>query len=259
MSLSFLPLWLSGILVVAIPTAIAMLSPGMIRRRVGLDRLRVNNEVAGFKFATVGVLYAVLLAFVVIVVWEKFSDAEQKVDQEAGAIATLYRISAGLDAKVQATLREKLDSYAKTAVESDWPAMAEGRSSPAGKKALDDVYAVILKIGISDARDTALLTEALRQIDLVTQARRDRLIMATGIVPGILWIVLCGRAVLTIGFTLFFGTENIRVQMLMTGILSILVFSGLWVIVAIDHPFAGTVKVGPEALVSVMEDFGHRE
>ena len=62
-----------------------------------LARLRINNEVAGFKFATVGVLYAVLLAFAVIVVWEKFSDAENNVAQEAGAAATIYRLSWGIE------------------------------------------------------------------------------------------------------------------------------------------------------------------
>jgi hypothetical protein len=33
----------------------------------------------GVKFATVGVLYAVLLAFAVVVVWEKFNQAESEV------------------------------------------------------------------------------------------------------------------------------------------------------------------------------------
>jgi hypothetical protein len=56
---------------------------------VSLERLSSNNEVAGFKFATVGVLYAVLLAFAVIVVWEKFSAAEDHVALEAAAAATL--------------------------------------------------------------------------------------------------------------------------------------------------------------------------
>jgi hypothetical protein len=30
----------------------------------------IDNEVAGFKFSVIGVLYAVLLAFLVIAVWE---------------------------------------------------------------------------------------------------------------------------------------------------------------------------------------------
>lgn len=68
-------------------------------------------------------------------------------------------------------------------------------------------------------------------------------------------MVLFGGAALTIGFTFFFGTENLRAQALMTGVLSILIFAGMLTIIAIDHPFAGTVKVGPEALVSVVRDF----
>ena len=44
-----------------------------------------QHAVAGFKFATVGVLYAVLLAFAMIVVWGKFNVAENAVAKEAGA------------------------------------------------------------------------------------------------------------------------------------------------------------------------------
>jgi hypothetical protein len=49
--------------------------------------------------------------------------------------------------------------------------------------------------------------------------------------------------------------ENLRAQSLMTGALSILIFAGLLTVVAIDYPFAGTVKVGPEALAAVVNDF----
>ncbi len=76
MFLTTLPLWLSGILVIGPPTLIAMAGPVIIRRYVKLSRLRTNNEIAGFKFATVGVIYAVLLAFAIIIVWEKFNDAD---------------------------------------------------------------------------------------------------------------------------------------------------------------------------------------
>jgi hypothetical protein len=83
------PLWLSGAIIVGGGTLLAMLGPLLVRRYVGLERLTINNEIAGFKFATVGVLYAVLLAFVIIVVWEKFADAEVNVVREAGAAENL--------------------------------------------------------------------------------------------------------------------------------------------------------------------------
>jgi hypothetical protein len=61
---------------------------------------------------------------------------------------------------------------------------------------------------------------------------------------------------MTIGFTFFFGTENLWAQITMTGILSVIVFMGLLVIVSFDHPFTGPVHVGPEPLQIVLGDFG---
>ena len=89
------PLWAAVLPVVALTLA-AMCAPILVRRFVALERLRTNNEVAGFKFAVVGVLYAVLLAFAVIVVWEKFNDADSEVAVEAGAAVTIYRLAEGM-------------------------------------------------------------------------------------------------------------------------------------------------------------------
>ncbi|MEA1833924.1 DUF4239 domain-containing protein [Methylobacterium durans] len=256
MSLSHLPLWLCGLLIVGLPTLLAMFAPILIRRQIGFAALRTNNEVAGFKFATVGVLYAVLLAFAVVVVWERFSEAERKVAQEAAALAVLYRLSDGLEAGSRATLRTNLTRYIRSTIEDDWPAMERDRTSPEARHALDGIYAAALATRPGDPRSEVILAEILNQLDHVTEARRDRLIMASGSVPTVLWLVLASGALLTIGFTFFFATENLRVQTIMTGMLSILIFSGLLVIVAIDHPFAGSVRVEPEALDRVLESFG---
>jgi len=70
----------------------------------------------------------------------------------------------------------------------------------------------------------------------------------------VIWLVLFGGAVLTIGFTFFFGTENLRAQSLMTGILTMLIMSGLLIIVSIDRPFTGAVRVEPDGLLVVIED-----
>ncbi len=256
MLLTTAPLWLSGVLLVGIVTLVAMIGPVLIRRRVRLDILRTNNEVAGFKFATVGVLYAVLLAFAVIIVWEKFSDAENDVAQEAGAAATIYRLATGVDGAPGVAIRAGLTGYLHSVIDADWPAMQHGEASAAATRALDGVYAAVLTYNPGDRRGAALMSEILHQLDLVTQSRRARLVMASGIVPGIVWLVLFGGAAVTIAFTFFFGTENLRAQSLMTAMLSVLILSGLLIIIAIDHPFAGTVKVQPEALAAVLEDFG---
>ena len=58
---------------------LAMLAAFLVRSHVSFDTLQANNEVAGFKFATVGMLYGVLLAFAVLVVWGELNEAQGNV------------------------------------------------------------------------------------------------------------------------------------------------------------------------------------
>ncbi len=253
--LTLQPLWLGALILIVPTTLIAVAGPFVVRRFVKLDRLRTNNEVAGFKFATVGVLYAVLLAFAVVVVWEKFNQADSEVAKEAGAAATVYLLAGGIDDGHGAAIRKATTDYLTAAITKDWPAMERESDSPAVTDALSGIYWATLKYHTFDASEGIVLAEILRQIDAISDARRERLVMADGIVPDIIWMVLFGGAALTIGFTFFFGAENLRAQALMTGVLSILIFAGLLTIIAIDHPFAGTVKVGPDALSEVLVDY----
>ena len=50
-----------------------------------------NNEVAGFFIAVLGVIYAVLMAFIVIVQWQEFDSAQNGVDHEGNARGVTIR------------------------------------------------------------------------------------------------------------------------------------------------------------------------
>jgi Na+/proline symporter len=232
-----------------------MLGPALVRRFVALDRLTINNEIAGFKFATVGVLYAVLLAFVIIVVWERFTEAELDVVHEAGAAENIYRLSQGLGDRNGADLRNAVAAYLKSAIADDWLAMDSGvpGASNATKQALDAVYAMLSVV--NDQGRSSIVSEIFRQLDRMTESRRARLVAAEGSVPNVIWLVLLGGAVVTIAFTFFFGMESLRAQTVMTALLALLIFSELLIVVAIDRPFAGSVKVHPTALAQALGDF----
>jgi len=128
-------------------------------------------------------------------------------------------------------------------------------SSPVDRAALSAIYAAVLNFHQFSTNEAVVVADILRNVDHISEKRRERLVAATGFVPGIVWGILFTGAFVTVAFTFFFGTANLRAQTIMTSALSILIFGGLLTIVAIDHPFAGTVKVGPDALVSVINDF----
>jgi hypothetical protein len=249
-----LPLWLGAFFTVLLPTMVAMTGPALIRKRYPLSVLVKNNEIAGFKFAAVGAIYGVILAFAIVTVWEKFSEAELFVLQEAGSSATLHRLAAGENADAIAS-RAALEAYLRAVVEEEWPRMAEGKESREAAKALDGLFAAAMHLG--DDKPAAVGVEIMKELGDITQARRGRLHLARGVVPPALWTMLLFGALLTIGFTYFFGQENLRSQVTMTGALASIVFLGLFVIVLYDHPFSGEVSVEPHPLAAVRENFHH--
>ena len=204
-------IWLSGIIIIGGGTLLSMLGPLLVRHYVALDRLTINNEIAGFKFATVGVLYAVLLAFVIIGVWEKLSDAAVKVVNEAAAAENICRLSQGLGDVNGGDLRKTVASYLEAAIEDDWPAMSRCEPGAQGaKQALDAIYR--MPSVVNDERNRAIVGDIFRQLDRLTESRRSRLIAAEGGVPDVIWLVLLGGAVVTIAFTFFFGMESLQAQ-----------------------------------------------
>jgi len=244
------------ILFLFIFTGLAMMGPFLVRLRIRLQHLRGNNEVAGFKFAVIGVLYAVLLAFVVIIAWERFHDAENALAREAGATATINRLAGGLDETSAATLRADLSAYLDSVLRDDWPAMVRGHSSAVTARVLSELYDQVIRYRPADLHDSNVQAELLSELDQVTRARRERLVMAEGTVPKVIWFVLFLGAALTISFTFFFGTENLVAQSCMTGILAAIILSAVVVVIALDRPYTGAIVVSREPIRTVIEDMG---
>jgi hypothetical protein len=130
--------------------------------------------------------------------------------------------------------------------------MAHGHSSPRTSQSLTDLYETVVHQRPGDMHDADLQADLFRQLDELTAARRDRLVMAGGTVPGIIWFVVFLGALLTIMFTYLFGSQYVAMQSLMTGVLAAVIFSAIIVVIAIDEPFTGAIVVGQESLRAVL-------
>jgi fumarate reductase subunit D len=71
------------ILTVFVPVLVAVVGLVLVQRLVPPDRREEHNNVAGFIYAVLGVAYAVLLAFVLIAVWQDYNTAQTNLESEA--------------------------------------------------------------------------------------------------------------------------------------------------------------------------------
>jgi hypothetical protein len=79
-----------GIVVVCGACLVAVGGLTLVQRLVPATIRKEHNDVAGFIYAALGVIYAVLLALVVIAVWEEYQAASATAEQEANALAEIF-------------------------------------------------------------------------------------------------------------------------------------------------------------------------
>src|SRR5262245_36461931 len=121
-----IPDWLLFILIVGGSVGLAWVGTVLLRRRTTKPLDERQNEVAGFIFATVGVVYAVLLAFTLIIDWEQYLSAESAVPQEAAALITVAPDTSSFPEPARGQVHDLLRAYAQSVINEEWRTMDEG-------------------------------------------------------------------------------------------------------------------------------------
>jgi len=235
----------------------------VVQYLVPVDSRQQHNDVAGFIYAALGVIYAVLLALVVIAVWEEYQAASETVEQEANALAEIFWLAHRLPEPEGSHIQELAKSYAEEVVHEEWPLMEQGEApllveeegTPAGWTIIDDIRANVQEFQPSTPADEQLYAEGLDQIQRLADSRRMRLVAAEEGVPGVLWAVLVFGGVATVSFTYLFGLENTWAHRLMVITLAAVIGLVLFTIGAIEHPFSGGARIGTGAFDLVLERF----
>ena len=166
------PPWMVALILVAAAEVYSIGLMILFRTRMGPDRLALNNEVAGFKFAVVGVFYAVLLAFVVVAVWEDYRDTEGAVRNEAKALVDLHQASYALPQDVGDTVRKHLVSYTEQVRDREWLAMGKGLSSNSAASELHNLGETIL---LAKADNVAVHHHVIDLLTTINDNRNERL------------------------------------------------------------------------------------
>jgi hypothetical protein len=254
---------LYGVLVVGGGCLVALIGLELVQRLVPAVSRQRHNDVAGFIYAALGVIYAVLLALVVITAWEQYQAASETVEQEANATAEIFWLGYQLPEPEGTHLQELARAYAEEVVNKEWPLMEEGRQppleqeagTPAGWNLIDDIRVTLHGFEPHTKAEEQLYAEGQDQVGRLADARRTRLVASEEGVPGILWAVLIFGAIATVGFTYLFGLESTWAHRLMVLTLAAVIGLVLFTVGALEHPFSGGARIGTGFFELVLERF----
>ncbi|MGH3869652.1 MAG: hypothetical protein ACRDQ4_26830 [Pseudonocardiaceae bacterium] len=150
----------------------------------------------------IGLLFSVLLAFVIGSVLEDFNQARSDTQQEANALGAIYGFAHGIPEPTQSMWKRDSRNYTTLVIDQDWPLMNHQQSSEAAWTALNTLRDDIFAFKAANAREQYLQDKAIEKVQNGYDARRTRVELVNAGVPDFVGYSLLGGAILVTLFPL---------------------------------------------------------
>src|SRR5216684_2834691 len=175
------PTWLWGTVLIALSVAISCGGLLVFHRLVHVSVRKAHNDLAGFTIAVIGVLYAVLLAFIAIAKWESFSKASDIVEAESDYAGGIYLDTQGLPQAKGKEIRDAVARYVSVVIDDEWPIQRAGKVPDQGWKPLRELDSAIATIQPQNLGEAVIEAELLKSWNELTRRAAAASLLSKGI------------------------------------------------------------------------------
>ena len=244
----------AAILVVLLSSIAAGLVTMLVQRSVTLDLRRHHHDVGSVVFLQLGVVFAVLLAFVFSEAWDEYNEAARAIDLEVGALHGAAMEASTLPPPQADEILSAERAYVEAVAYQEWPAMARTRRE-------DDQTDMRLQDLITDAarlhfNDPDQNETKARVRDLLAQAhaqRETRIFQADNGIPTALWVILIGFSVVLILSVSFSGIEYWTTSATVAAGFTAAIVSILVIARLLDYPFEGGLALSSRDYIELLD------
>ncbi len=236
-----------GLIFVLVSTGLAVAGMLLVRRRFGVANLVRNHEVAGNLLSIIGTLYAVLLGFVIVDAMNRQQELRVIVEEEANGVANVFLLANGLESKARTPIQKHCHNYVQAVIDEEWDSMNKGTISASTMRCSWALWKELTELKPSTTWEATIHDKLLDQMTQMADKRRIRIVSAAHGVAPAMWTILITGGVFTVVFTYFFAVENLRVQLLMTTLVSLTLALNVLLVFLYGYPFAGALAVRPDA------------
>lgn len=223
---------------------------GVVLVRRWFANANSENDVAGVILGVLAAIYGIVLAFVIVSLFEDFRKAGADVRLEATALSKVYRDSRAFAPGPAARVRTDVGDYVYTVQHEEWPLMSHGKESEAAWAELDHIYVDLRTYEPTTESQRVFYQETVARLNDLVGARRERLNDNEESLPLTFEILLVGGALLVLAFTFLFGVKNARMHAAMVVSVAALLGFNLLLALVLDYPFSGQVVVSNSAFTS---------
>ena len=218
------------------------------RKYIRVKVLRSHNEVTGFLFLAIASFYALLLSFVVFVVWDQLNEIQSNVSKEGSSAMGLYR-----DIKYYPdTIRSKplmtayLD-FVYNVLDEEFPNMAKMQSSRKTNESFSQVFYEIERLDPQNTFHIQLVSRMFNHLNELSTFRGLRTSSLEMEMPAPMWMPILLGAFITLLCSVLMDIEHKKMHVGLNSLLGAIIGMFLFIIILLDHPYTGSIAIQPRS------------
>ncbi len=197
-----------SILLTAVTVTVSIIGLLLFRKFLAPGNLHAHHDVTDPYSQFVGMLFAVLLGFMVADAMQRFGAARTIVEQEASAVGNVFRLADAFPDAAKSKIQRLCMLYTKDVIEQEWPLMAEKKSSIETWKTYKELWKSCTEYDPVTARQVDAHSAILPCMATLGENRRLRVNALHNGLPPVLWSILVVGGLATVIFTYFFKVDN---------------------------------------------------
>jgi Protein of unknown function (DUF4239) len=244
--LFFITIFVSGL--------VARLATYIFRKFASIQVLRSHNEVTGFLYLSIASFYALLLSFVVLIVWDQLNETHSNASKEGSSALGLYRdIKFYPDTMEAKPLMASYLDFVYNVVDDEFPKMTKMQASIKTTNSLNQVFYHMERLTPKSSTQTQLVSEMFRHLNELSIYRGLRTSSLETEIPSPIWLPIMLGAIITIFCAMLLDIEHIKMHVFLNALLGIFIGMFLFTIILLDHPYTGELSIKPKSYQQIFE------
>jgi hypothetical protein len=238
-----------ALLLILLTVIVSVIATILGRRALGLDTRRQHHEVGNPVYLQIGVVFAVLLAFVFNEVFGEYNAAAQAINGECGALHGAALLAHQLPNGNGRGVEQAILNYSKVVISDEWPALQHREASSNAVAAFKAIVDAAGNLNIGQPNDGAIQGQILSLLAQAHAFRETRIFQANQGLPIIIWLVLSFYGLVLVVFVLIAGVESRIGHLFFTAIFATSVVLVFVLVRMLDYPFEGALTLSNEDFV----------
>ncbi|MBG9376925.1 DUF4239 domain-containing protein [Panacibacter sp. DH6] len=197
----------------------------------------LNNEAAGIVFGGISLIYSLVLAFVIVAVWDDYRELEKTIEGETDKLTGILQHTEVLSDSIKISVQENVYGYCSEVINNEWETSTDNTAIEQ-PNTLRVLRSQLLTIDAHDRSESNILNVIDNELDALDDLRRNRLYHSHSEVPDMVWFILNAGSAMMVIFFFFFNVPSPKMKRIYLSFLVSFIAMCMFLVYTLDHPFS---------------------